>query len=80
MTNNTVPRINTLRSDGEVPRTSDCFTPRSMEGTDGAFKNAEYGNTISGPYMAPGRWLTPILWAAAATLIAAVIVMVLLKA
>ena len=66
-----VPRINTLRNDGKVPRTSDCFTPRTMTGNDGAFKGPEYGNCIEyhrGPFRFEG-WI----WIGAAILLVAAI-------
>jgi hypothetical protein len=56
------PRIHTLRNDGQVPRTSDCFTPRTMEGNNGAFKGEKYGSCIEGPYRSPDVWTTRIMW------------------
>jgi hypothetical protein len=72
------PRINVLRNDGKVPRTSDCFTPRTLEGNDGAFKGPEYGCCVQGPYRAPGLWAMRILWALAVALLIASAVTVLL--
>lgn len=62
MTTDSPPRIHTLRSDGKTPRTSDCFTPRTMEGNDGAFKTSKYGSCIEGPYRSPDVWTTRIMW------------------
>jgi hypothetical protein len=56
------PRIHTLRNDGETPKTSDCFTPRTMEGNDGAFKGEKYGSFLEGPYRNPDVWTTRIMW------------------
>jgi len=63
MSKDAPPRIHTLRSDGQVPKTSDCFTPRTIEGTDGAFKTPAYGQSIEGPYRRSDYWTTRLLWA-----------------
>jgi len=63
------PRIHTLRNDGETPKTSDCFTPRTMEGNDGAFKGEAYGNYIEGPYRSPDVWSVRLMWIAVACII-----------
>jgi len=62
MNKDSPPRIHTLRNDGKTPRTSDCSTPRTMEGTDGAFKSAKYGSCIEGPYRSPDVWTTRFMW------------------
>lgn len=73
------PRIQTLRGDGKLPPTSDCFTPRTMVGNDGAFKGAEYGAFLEGPYSAPGRAVTGLAWVAAAVMVVLTLTLALLK-
>jgi hypothetical protein len=73
------PRIHTLRSDGQVPRTSDCFTPRTMESSDGAFKTPVYGAWIEGPYRRGSVWIGRILWAGVVVLALAAVLVVYLK-
>ena len=74
--NSLPPRIQTLRSDGKTPKTSDCFTPRTMEGTDGAFKSVKYGSTIEGPYRSANVWTSRVMWIVAVFLFVAAIVLV----
>jgi hypothetical protein len=70
------PRIHTLRTDGVVPRTSDCFTPRTLEGNDGAFKTAKYGSSIEGPYRSSNKYAAPIMWILAVVMVIATLVLV----
>ena len=74
------PKIHTLRNDGAVPRTSDCFTPRTMTGTDGAFKDPEYGSFISGPHRSPMRFLSRSMRFASWLLAIGVVVMLAVSA
>mgnify|MGYP005605517253 CR=1 FL=1 len=70
------PRIQTLRGDGKTPKTSDCFTPRTMDGIDGAFKSVRYGSTIEGPYRSANVWTNRIMLIVAVFLFVAAIVLV----
>ena len=79
MTRDSPPRIHTLRSDGRVPRTSDCFTPRTMEGNDGAFKTPAYGRAVEGPYRRGAVWIGRWLWGSAVVLALASLVLLYLK-
>lgn len=60
--NSNPPRIHTLRSGDNVPATSDCFTPRTMIGNDAAFKGAEYGAWVEGPFSRPTAWIGRTMW------------------
>ena len=74
------PKIQTLRGDGEVPRTSDCFTPRTMTGNDAAFKGAEYGAWMSGPHRRGHIWFSRVIWAGTVLLLCLTGLVVYLKA
>jgi hypothetical protein len=74
--NNVPPRIQTLRDGGTTPPTSDCFTPRTMDGNDAAFKGVKYGNTIEGPYRNPGQLATRAIWIVTALLVLAAAVLI----
>lgn len=79
MTINAPPRINTLRNDGKTPRTSDCFTPRTMEGNDGAFKGAKYGSCIEGPYRNPDILAIRVMWGVAICIVLVGLIVLLIK-
>ena len=69
-----------MRDGGTTPPTSDCFTPRTMDGNDAAFKGVKYGSTIEGPYRNGNVWVARILWASTIALaVAAVAVVALLS-
>lgn len=79
MSKNSPPRIHTLRSDGQVPKTSDCFTPRTMEGNDGAFKTPKYGSCIEGPYRNPDILAIRVMWGVSICLVLVGIIIFLIK-
>jgi len=70
------PRIHTLRNAVPTPPTSDCFTPRTLEGNAAAFKNAKYGSSIEGPYRREAAWIGWLAWVG--TVVLAVLAGVLL--
>jgi hypothetical protein len=74
--NNVPPRIQTLRDGGATPPTSDCFTPRTMDGNDAAFKGVKYGSTIEGPYRNPGQMATRAIWIVTVLLMIAAAVLI----
>jgi len=75
--NDKVPRIHTLRDGGATPATSDCFTPRTMDGNAAEFKGVEYGSAVEGPYHNQSIWVTRAIWAGTVVLAVVAVMLVL---